>query len=111
MSHIPLTVALIRQVFPGPNSAAELRDPLTQARSLGAQLALLPELPLNTWAPATKNTQADEAEPPSGPRHRVMSDAARDAEIALIGGAIIRDPSSGRCHNPALVFDASGALV
>jgi predicted amidohydrolase len=40
-----------------------------------------------------------------------MSDAARAAGIAVVGGAIVRDPSTRRRHNTALVFDGTGALV
>jgi N-carbamoylputrescine amidase len=106
-----LRVALIRKVFVTADAVAELRKALAQARSQGAQLAVLPEIPLNAWSPATKTRQDDEAEPPAGPRHRAMSDAAREVSIALIGGAIIRDPGSGRCHNTALAFDSSGEFV
>jgi predicted amidohydrolase len=106
-----LNVALIRMVFPDRNAVSGLRDALQQAYSQGAQLAVMPEIPLNTWAPATKVRQDDDAEPPAGPRHRAMSDAAREVGIALIGGAIIRNPKTGRCHNTALAFDRSGELV
>jgi predicted amidohydrolase len=106
-----LNVALIRKVFREPDSIAELREALKQAHSQGAQLAVLPEIPLNDWSPATKTQQEGEAEPPAGPRHRTMSDAAREVGIGLVGGAIIRDPTSGRCHNTALAFDRSGELV
>src|SRR5690242_9165669 len=106
-----LNIALIRRVFADANGVAELRKALAQAHSQGAQLAVLPEIPLNAWSPATKTSEADEAEPPVGPRHRAMSEAAREVGIALIGGAIIRDPKSGRCHNTALAFDRSGELV
>jgi N-carbamoylputrescine amidase len=40
-----------------------------------------------------------------------MSEAAREAGIALIGGAIIRDAKTERCHNTALAFDSSGELI
>src|SRR5256714_5087248 len=106
-----LNIALIRKVFVNPDGAAELRKALAQARSQGAQLAVLPEIPLNVWSPAMKTPQDGEAEPPAGPRHRAMSEAAREVGIALIGGAIIRDPKSGRCHNTALAFDRSGEIV
>ena len=106
-----LNVALLRMVFPGPDSIGNLCDALEQAHSQGAQLAVLPEIPLNVWSPATKMRQDDEAEPPAGWRHRVMSEAAREVGIALIGGAIVRDPNTGRCHNTALAFDSSGELV
>jgi len=106
-----LKIALIRQVFANTGAIAELPKALAHARSQGAQLAVLPELPLNPWLPATKTRLDDEAEPPVGPRHRAMCEAARKVGIALIGGAIIRDPNSGRCHNTALAFNRSGELV
>jgi predicted amidohydrolase len=106
-----LNIALIRKVFANPHDVAELHKSLTEARSQGTQLAVLPEIPLNAWSPATKDPQDDEAEAPAGRRHRAMSEAAREIGIALIGGAIIRDPKSGRCHNTALAFDTSGELV
>jgi N-carbamoylputrescine amidase len=106
-----VNVALIRMVFPDRDAVDGLRNMLKHAHSQGAQLAVLPELPLNVWAPASKFRQDDEAEPPAGRRHRAMSEAARDAGIGLIGGAIIRDPETGRCHNTALAFDRSGELI
>jgi len=105
-----VNVAMIRMVFPD-YAAADLRNVLQQAHSQGAQLAVLPEIPLNVWTPASKVFQDDEAEPPFGRRHRAMSDAAREVGIALIGGAIISDPNTGRCHYTALAFDSSGAFV
>src|SRR6185295_18189737 len=53
----------------------------------------------------------DDAEEPGGRRHRTMSAAAREAGIGLVGGAIVRDPASGRRHNTALVFDPRGGLA
>jgi predicted amidohydrolase len=106
-----LNVALIRMVFSDRDAIGDLHDVLQQAHSQGAQLAVLPEIPLNVWSPASRVRQDDEAEPPAGWRHRAMSEAAREAGIALIGGAIIRDPTTGRCHNTALAFDNSGELI
>ena len=87
--------------------ASTLRD----AKVRGADFAVLPEIPLNAWAPASRESRAEDAEPPDGPRHLAMSLAAREARIALVGGAIVVDPLSGVRHNTALVFDASGTLV
>jgi hypothetical protein len=42
-----LTVALISDLFIYPNDAARLGEPLKQARPLGAELAILPKIPLN----------------------------------------------------------------
>jgi predicted amidohydrolase len=106
-----LKVALIRMVFPERDAAGRLREALKQARSQEAELAVLPELPLNSWSPATKTRQDDEAEPPAGPRHRAMREAAREVGIGIIGGAIIHDPNSGRRYNTALAFDRMGELI
>jgi len=51
-----LTVALINEVFHQAENVTHLRDALKLARSMGAELAALPELPLNRWAPATKTS-------------------------------------------------------
>ena len=106
-----LTVALISEVFPQRHDAARLRDALKRARSLGADLAVLPELPLNHWSPATKTVDDNDAESVGGWRHQTLSDAAHAAGIGIIGGAIVQDPNSGKRHNSALVFDRAGRLV
>jgi predicted amidohydrolase len=41
----------------------------------------------------------------------MLSACAREVQIGVLGGAIVADPSTGRRHNTALVFGASGALV
>jgi N-carbamoylputrescine amidase len=108
---MPLTIALISDTFFSEDGAARLRERLREARAAGADLAVLPEIPLNAWSPATTVANDDDAEAPGGPRHRTMSAAARDAGIGLFGGAIVRDPATGRRHNRALAFDARGGLV
>jgi agmatine deiminase len=104
------TVALISEVFHQPDGERRLRERLRQARAAGASLAVLPELPLNPWSPATKEARDEDAEPPEGPRWRMQSDAAREVNIGLVGGAIVRDPVSGVRRNTALIFDAAGSL-
>jgi len=106
-----LTVALISEVFPKAANITHLRDALKLARSMGAELAALPELPLNRCAPATKTLDASDAEAPGGQRHQTLSNAARDVGIGLVGGAIVRDPKSGRRHNTAVVFGRTGTLA
>jgi N-carbamoylputrescine amidase len=106
-----LTIALIRDVFFSDFGEQRLRARLAEARALGAELALLPELPLNPWSPATTIARDDDAEPPDGVRSRVLAAAAAEAGIGVVGGAIVRDPDSGRRHNTALVFDGAGTLV
>jgi len=111
MPDTTLTLAVIQDLFAGEDGAERLHRRLREARGAGAQLAALPELPLDPWYPATREVQDDEAEPPEGPRAQLLAEAARLAGVGLLGGAIVRDPGSGRRLNRALLFDASGTLV
>jgi predicted amidohydrolase len=105
-----LTVALVRDVFHDVAGVSRLTERLREARTRGAALAVVPELPLNSWAPASVQARDEDAEDPGGPRFQVLANAARTAGIGIVGGAIIRDPSRRR-HNTALVFDAKGELI
>jgi N-carbamoylputrescine amidase len=111
MSPDSLGVALAPEVFHEDRDGILLRGHLTEAREGGAELALLPEIPLNAWAPATKTARDEDAEAPGGPRQRRMAEAAAAAGITLVGGAIIRDPATGTRHNTALVYGPDGSLV
>ncbi len=108
MSFDPLTVALVTDVFPAADDAPRLHDHLGTAASTGAHLAVLPELPLHPWIPLTRRPSHADAESPRGPRHHTLADAALAGGLALLGGAIVRDPDSGRRHNTALLFDPAG---
>lgn len=103
-----LTIALITDVFPEREEEERLVIRLREARSRGAQLAVLPELPLNHWAPATRQPSDSDAETPCGPRQSALAVAARASHLAVLGGAIVRDPASGRRHNTAVLFDSTG---
>ncbi len=103
-----LTVALVTRVFSTPAEWPHLSGALKEAREAGAELAVLPEIPLNPWSPATTRPLDDDAEEVDGPRQRVLSEAARAAGLAVLGGAIIRDPDTGIRHNTALLYDAGG---
>jgi predicted amidohydrolase len=59
-------------------------------------------------ARATRETRDEDAEEPEGPRQRVMARAAADAGIALVGGAIVRDPGTGKRHNTAFLYSTAG---
>jgi predicted amidohydrolase len=102
-------VALISEVF--HDDYSRVADWLRDAKLRGAELAVLPEIALNPWSPASEEARDDDAEDPEGPRHRALGDAARVTGIAVVGGAIVRDRSTRRRHNTALVFDSTGALV
>ena len=49
-----LHVALITEVFFDDPTGERLQRALVDAQSRGADLALLPEIPLNRWSPASK---------------------------------------------------------
>ena len=102
------TVALVTDVFPTEEDWDRLPDVVRDAGARGAELVVLPELPLNAWSPATKVARPEDAEDVDGPRQSLMSRVARDAGIPVLGGAIIRDPDSGIRHNTALLYDGGG---
>lgn len=110
MNKETLTVALISDVFPDASHEARLLDRLKDASSQGAELAVLPEIPLNPWSPSTKNPRDDDAEAPEGPRHQMLARCAKQAGVALVGGAIVKSPDTGARHNTALFFDSDGAF-
>ena len=106
-----MRVAMIHEVFHDDPGGASLRAHLERARDDGADVAVLPELPLNAWAPHSKVPNEGDAEPLDGPRQRIMASAASDLGIALVGGVILRDSDSRVRHNTALVYGPDGALL
>ena len=106
-----LTVALVSDVFFTADGRARLHERLRESAARGATLAVLPEIPLNPWSPATRRRLDEDAELPEGARHQQLASAARQSKIAVVGGAIVRDAATGRRYNTALVFDANGTLV
>jgi predicted amidohydrolase len=104
-----LTIALISEVYWQADGAQRLKQRLAEASERGADVAVLPEIPLNPWRPATKDAVDDDAEPMDGPRARIMGEAAAEAGIGLVGG-IIHRAEDGRRTSRALVFGRSGEL-
>jgi N-carbamoylputrescine amidase len=104
-------LAVITEVFHDDPGGRRLTERLRQARDLGATLAVLPELPLDRWVPATKQASDDDDEPPDGRRQALQSAAAAAAGIALLGGAIVRDPLTGTRHNTAVLFGPAGRVL
>lgn len=105
-----LTVALISEVFWEADGVIRLKERLAEAAERGADLAVLPEIPLNPWSPATKEPRDDDAEAMDGPRATAQAEAAAAAGIGLVGG-IIHRAADGRRTSRALVVDRSGSVV
>jgi predicted amidohydrolase len=97
-------------VYWQPDGIGRLSERLSQAADRGADLAVLPELPLNPWSPATKEPRDEDAEPMGGPRMAAQAKAAAEAGIGLVGGIIHKDAETGKRTSRALVFDRAGAL-
>lgn len=106
-----MTVALISDLFYDNNPGQRLRDRLAQAKDAGAELAVLPELPVHAWSPATQHLRDDDAETLDGPRTAMQCEAAAAVGIGLVGGSIIRDEVTGKRYNTALIIDSAGELV
>ncbi len=106
-----LRIALLTQVFPSHDDNTRLVDALEEARRREAELAVLPELPLDRWMAVERTPRDDDAEAPEGSRHRRLAAAASGAGLAVLGGAIVHDPKTGRRHNTALLFGADGSLL
>lgn len=106
-----LTVAIVTDAFPTERDWPRLLDLLKEARGRGGELAVLPEIPLNPWSPASRVALEEDAEEVDGPRQRFQARAAAEVGIALLGGAIVRDPGSGARHNTALLYGADGTCL
>lgn len=106
-----MNVALIREIFVGPDADRRFNTLLDEARGQGADLAVLPELPMLPWRPAFQTAEPADAEPLDGPTLQWLSRAAVNNEIAILGGAIVNDAESGKRFNTALLVDAHGRLV
>jgi predicted amidohydrolase len=104
-----LTIALISEVFWEADGIGRLRERLAEASERGADVAVLPELALNPWRPATKDAHDDDAEPMDGPRTTAQREAAAEAGIGLVGG-IIHRADDGRRTSRALVIDRAGEI-
>lgn len=104
-----LTVALISEVYWEADGTQRLRQRLAEAAERGADLAVLPELPLNPWRPASKEVRDEDAEGMDGERTRIQAEAAAEAGIGLVGG-IIHRAEDGERTSRALVWDRSGEL-
>ena len=104
-----LTIALISDVFFGDGAKERLVSRLQEAKVLGADLVVLPEIACNTWSPATRDKCDEDAEDLGGPRSKMQGEAAKEVGIGLIGSAILN--SSKERYNTCLFWDDQGVLL
>lgn len=104
-------VALVTEVFPEDTDGVALKATLKEAKAQGACLAILPELPLNSWCPATKEVNDDDAEGSGGWRQRIMAVTAAEVGMGIIGGAIVKDSGTGQRFSHAFFFRSDGTRM
>ena len=107
MKRDQLRIALVSDVFHGNDGEERLRTRLQECREAGASLAVLPELGVLPWAPATKEARDEDAENPGGPLQVMQARLAAEVGIGLLGGAIVLDDANRR-FNTCILFDEQG---
>lgn len=108
MSDGPVRLALLRELFVGDEGLDALAGSVAEAAARGADLVVLPELPVHRWFPATPDVRDGDAAAPDGRRVTAQAEAAKRAGVAVLGGALVRDPSTGERHNVAFLFGPDG---
>jgi N-carbamoylputrescine amidase len=104
-----LTIAMISDVFVGEEAKERLTTCLTKAKEQGADLAVLPEIACNPWAPATKLRKDEDAEELGGFRTKLQSEAAKKSGIGLVGAAILKEGETR--YNTCLLWNEKGELL
>jgi agmatine deiminase len=85
---------------------------ISQASSLGAQIICLPEL-FSTLYFAQEEDQPQifqTAEKIPGPTTKILSKAAKENKVVLIGGSIF-EKSKGKYYNTSVVFEKNGQMI
>lgn len=109
-----VTVGLVQMKMgesPQENLATALRG-IAEAAQKQANIVCLPELFLSSYFCQRPDDEAafETAEPISGPTIKVLSEAAREHRIVLIGGSIFEKDGT-KFYNTTPVFDTDGSLL
>lgn len=84
---------------------------IAEAAELGAEMVVLPELHASEYFCKYQDPDLfDLAEPLDGPTARMLSRAAADHGVVVIG-SIFEHRAAGLAHNTALVFERDGSLA
>jgi predicted amidohydrolase len=93
---MPLSIGLITDVFFTEDAEQRLHSRLLEAKRPGADLAVLPEIPLNPWLPATPTLRDQDAEPPGGERQICSIINRPAASRALAAAARVWEAAEGQ---------------
>jgi len=108
-----LDIALVQHAM-GPDAdenRAATAAGIEQAAGLGAELVVLPELHASEYFCKYQDPALfDLAEPLDGPTAQMLSRAAADHGVVVVG-SIFEHRSAGLAHNTALVFERDGSLA
>lgn len=107
MSTRTITIALVSDVFHDKDARGRLLDRLHDAKNKGASIAVLPEIAVLPWSPATTTLRDADAEPEGGPLQSMMSELAAEVGIGVLGG-LIEHNTTGRRFNTCILFGADG---
>ncbi len=80
-----------------------------RAAKSGAEIVCLPELFGTRYFPASRNSTVKPERIP-GPSSDMLSAAARENRVVLVGGSLF-ESAGGRRYNTSLIFDAKGRLI
>lgn len=114
----PLKIALI-QMATGANKASNLAiaaERIKAAANNGASLVVLPECFNSPYGLSSFRKYAEPATP-AGPSYTMLSSAAKESKIYLVGGSIPEEGSdkaldgSSKLYNTALVFGPDGSCL
>ncbi len=83
-------------------------DWIGRCASEGAALVVLPEM---FCCPYDTAAFPKYAEPEGGPAWQALADAARQAQVYLVGGSMPEVDSSGRIYNTCYIFDPHGRQI
>ncbi|MGY6555098.1 MAG: carbon-nitrogen hydrolase [Wenzhouxiangella sp.] len=113
MKKAPVRIALVQHAM-GPdiydNRNAGIEG-IHRAAEAGAKLVILPELHASEYFCKYQDTELFElAEPLDGPTRRLLSEAARDAGVVVVG-SIFEQRAPGLAHNTAVVIEPDGELA
>ncbi len=107
-----VTLGLVQMAM-GDDREANLSKALSMvaaAAQRGASIVCLPELFTYRYFPQAEGADV-EPEPVPGPTTKRLSQAAREANVTLVGGSVYERAPGGALYNTSAVFDEKGRML